>query len=103
MHDQDRQGKVVEKNPPGFVYVFKDGPLTKIGYTRNVNQRLASNTDRPTPLIFVAAWSFASVQEAKAHRPPLTRCSSPIKAAAAQNGFETEADEVIAAAEDGMG
>ena len=60
-------GKAVEKNPPGFVYVLKDGPLTKIGHTRNIDRRLARQTDRPTPLTFIAAWSFASVQEAVAH------------------------------------
>jgi hypothetical protein len=62
-------GNAVERNPACWVYILKDrGPrgekLTKIGHARNVDRRLARKTDRPTGLVLVAAWRFASVLEA---------------------------------------
>ena len=66
--------------------MLKDGPLTKIGHTRDVNRRLARQTDRPTPLTFIAAWSFASVQEAMAHEAAARKLFKPYRAAAVQNG-----------------
>ena len=93
----------MEKNPLGFVYVLKDGPLTKIGHTRNIGQRLARQTDRPTPLTFIAAWSFASVQEAMAHETAARKMFKPYQGGGGTEWVENDAEEALTALEAAWG
>lgn len=62
-------GKTIERNPACWVYIAHDisrhgEKLTKIGHARDVDQRVARQTDRPEPMQLVAAWRFASVADA---------------------------------------
>ena len=83
--------------------MLKDGTLTKIGHTRNIDQRLARQTDRPTPLTFIAAWSFASVQEAMAHETAARKMFKPYQGGGGTEWVENDAGEVLATLEAAWG